>query len=579
MVSTFSYLPFMQFSGVTEDDILKKIICHFKANVTCGKGYQPLKKEIAIFKQFRDCEIWLEREFSVESFSSLGYGHFIDFLERISDRISAEVCLHLAKDSSGTLFVINRKQLETFISQAQENVVDPGAVTQHLISLLLEKQFPTLHFHFIGDEADFQDLVRKQKKCSTPNCIHYATALLGNSCTGKSITSKALRANVDANVDMDADCDDHVSAKDAIECLLLVPMLSDLRSWTHWDTVFAPKFGPLLEWLSKEGREYEISCIALSDGRLIRIERSSTVDDFLEASIRCSPFHTALKLLSLLASYGGTNNIPVALLKCYSQRALDAISKGCMDSQDFVPHGNMLNCHIIQKNDTLRLTHKIGACRAARFVLDCLEHTPSEFRLFSAEILMSGLRSSTKDASAIMLHECQRNEQRIMLHGIGLSLGIVEWINDYNLFKSESSADTLSSFQGSSLIVKSVFPVFTQDTRGTSAASTIETISDNQHKISISGVDDVEMPSDNKQTIIVSGDHNTNEPHGEMVQNAAALVIESIRCEEFGLDPSSSCSDSNLLKKQHQRLGRALYCLSHELYSQDSHLLLEMVCF
>jgi hypothetical protein len=57
----------------------------------------------------------------------------------------------------------------------------------------------------------------------------------------------------------------------------------------------------------------------------------------------------------------------------------------------------------------------------------------------------------------------------------------------------------------------------------------------------------------------------------------ASLVIETIRREEFGLDQALSDTENSLLKKQHARLGRALHCLSQELYSQDSHLLLELV--
>ena len=53
--------------------------------------------------------------------------------------------------------------------------------------------------------------------------------------------------------------------------------------------------------------------------------------------------------------------------------------------------------------------------------------------------------------------------------------------------------------------------------------------------------------------------------------------IEAIRRDEFGLDLELECNESLLLKKQHARLSRALHCLSQELYSQDSHFLLELV--
>ncbi|KAK9699468.1 hypothetical protein RND81_08G175600 [Saponaria officinalis] len=57
----------------------------------------------------------------------------------------------------------------------------------------------------------------------------------------------------------------------------------------------------------------------------------------------------------------------------------------------------------------------------------------------------------------------------------------------------------------------------------------------------------------------------------------AAHIIESIRREEFGLDPNTSDIESSMLKKQHTTLGRALHCLSEELYSRDSHFLLELI--
>ncbi|MCL7025009.1 hypothetical protein MKW94_030026 [Papaver nudicaule] len=57
----------------------------------------------------------------------------------------------------------------------------------------------------------------------------------------------------------------------------------------------------------------------------------------------------------------------------------------------------------------------------------------------------------------------------------------------------------------------------------------------------------------------------------------ATLVIESIRRGEFGLEPSLSHAETGMLEKHHARLGRALHCLSQELYSQDSHFLLELV--
>ncbi|GKF64839.1 hypothetical protein Tco_0188287, partial [Tanacetum coccineum] len=61
-------------------------------------------------------------------------------------------------------------------------------------------------------------------------------------------------------------------------------------------------------------------------------------------------------------------------------------------------------------------------------------------------------------------------------------------------------------------------------------------------------------------------------------EESAEKIIERIRREEFGLGSDISATEKDsILKKQHSRLGVALHPLSQELYSQDSHFLLELV--
>ncbi|PWA85335.1 hypothetical protein CTI12_AA151420 [Artemisia annua] len=61
-------------------------------------------------------------------------------------------------------------------------------------------------------------------------------------------------------------------------------------------------------------------------------------------------------------------------------------------------------------------------------------------------------------------------------------------------------------------------------------------------------------------------------------EESAKKIIECIRREEFGLDSNISTNEEDgVLKKLNTRLGRELHCLSRELYSQDSHFLLELV--
>ncbi|GJU29321.1 histidine kinase-, DNA gyrase B-, and HSP90-like ATPase family protein [Tanacetum coccineum] len=71
---------------------------------------------------------------------------------------------------------------------------------------------------------------------------------------------------------------------------------------------------------------------------------------------------------------------------------------------------------------------------------------------------------------------------------------------------------------------------------------------------------------------VTEGKDNSNE------KESAEKIIKCIRREEFGLGSDISATEKDsILKKQHSRLGEALHRLSEELYSQDSHFVLELV--
>ena len=54
-------------------------------------------------------------------------------------------------------------------------------------------------------------------------------------------------------------------------------------------------------------------------------------------------------------------------------------------------------------------------------------------------------------------------------------------------------------------------------------------------------------------------------------------IIDTIRREEFGMGVELDAASSQLRHKQNERIGRALQRLSQELYSKDTHFVLELV--
>ncbi|KAK9157397.1 hypothetical protein Scep_003971 [Stephania cephalantha] len=166
------------------------------------------------------------------------------------------------------------------------------------------------------------------------------------------------------------------------------------------------------------------------DGKIIRINHSTFVDKFLDALLNGSSFQTAVKVLSLSVSYGGKQHVPLSLLTSHAQKAMEVILKSSVDraavqcSCDEL-NGETIVClpafmHIKQKGDPSFL--------ASRFVLECLGHLPFEVVVLLLTFLLSGLRALTNEAPLILLHACDKNNERLMLHGIGFSLDIPKWV-------------------------------------------------------------------------------------------------------------------------------------------------------
>ena len=220
----------------------------------------------------------------------------------------------------------------------------------------------------------------------------------------------------------------------------------------------------------------------------------------------------------------------------------------------------------------------------AKFFLDCLGHLPSEFRSLAADILLSGLRTVTKNCYSVILHEATETWQLCMLHDVGLSLGITEWVEDYREFclaEGRAKTETHSSSGHTSAVSEGP----TLENSNMLIPHDVDMVNDSTK--SFPGEKDQILSMNNKENqnmlnpVGVKAEtalHTNQSPVREEINlEEAALVIETIRRDEFGLDQALSCTENSLLTKQHARLGRALHCLSQELYSQDSHLLLELV--
>lgn len=85
--------------------------------------------------------------------------------------------------------------------------------------------------------------------------------------------------------------------------------------------------------------------------------------------------------------------------------------------------------------------------------------------------------------------------------------------------------------------------------------------------------DDVEQPT----LEAVESVSDMAGPHDSDVVSQSRKFVELLRHEEFGVNVELSEDGRRLMNKQQERLGRSLERLSSDLYSKDTHFVLELI--
>ncbi|KAL9327411.1 hypothetical protein ACSQ67_008056 [Phaseolus vulgaris] len=552
---------------ISSGDVIRKIGTYFDHDNEINKisNNSLVQNRITLLRKFCSCGNWVAEQFGIKNFDSLGYGDFISFLEKHINQLPHELMKLFDGDrceNSPFGACMSTKQLTALVSQALSTLWENETVTKQMVSMLLTRQFPSIKFEIVenGSLVNLLDAVQGHKSCVTSKCVVFSATIIGKNYNGESSSDRdnnwsemmADRSEMSHKTNTK-----NVIAKNAIEVLLKSPMLSDLSKWSHWDLSYQ-------RWKGDTVRSFCFRGL-FPGGRSSRI---------------LFPNCSAVTVSDLTCR--GEKYVPLSLLKCHACHAFEVMFRNSVEDVEVSDDGNALYQSVEALSKTKILSeisnakmgtefskhlHKVSkvASILSRFVIDCLGYLPAEFHSFASDLLLSGMQSVFKDATSAILCECSNIEQRFMLHEVGLSLGISEWINDYHALISNNTSD-IHCTQVSSL---------------KDAKTDINARGHDQYTLDKSPIPEANI----EVTGTVDQDKSNQESNaccrGNSFQNGAdmdaSLLIESIRRDEFGLDSNLSDIDTSMLKKQHARLGRALHCLSQELYSQDSHFILELV--
>ncbi|CAI9734952.1 Hypothetical predicted protein [Octopus vulgaris] len=534
---------------------------------------------------FNKIEERLLEDFGMTTFSQMGYGRFLSFLQNntLIKKILDETGLTMSGTSESNKsgigvykpspadvcnFVIQCKDACTTIQNnlienalchhyAVKNLKSIGHGTvQHIVDLACKRTYPASHVFY---EAALCSLERSM------NCTLGKVGILG-----------------------------YQNQETVLATLHNCPLLEDMSAWSHWPLVFEPQFGKLLDFVLKNGGEKYVQLeggrksvrtdfmvLETEPGKYLKIISETSVEKFSAACSTSDVINTCGHLVSLIVHNKGLAMTPFAYLSNILQTQLFTLNNDTNSKQDDEKYtGN-----------------------PAKFVLDCLLRLPIQICVSVANKMFLeplGKVLGLTESKLVLWKNCQNIQETNRLETLGCLLGIADWVGTLNKMKGSfitSEIETIAEMEDD------------QQTDKESEEELIE--SDSEDSIKSSDEDDIItmpnmvletqsteeldnvlpeiMPNKNSDVIIIdeeneeTGTNDANkqdeslpEEEKEEICSEKAL-IETIRREEFGLGIKLNADGQKLIDRQQERLGRSLDRLSKDLYSKDTHFVLELI--
>jgi hypothetical protein len=362
----------------------------------------------------------------------------------------------------------------------------------------------------------------------------------------------------------------------ALRCLSAAPAMVDLLQWTHWRTVFQAGLGPLPDFLQREAVHPALASMRLlgtRDGKLLKVPASASMDALAEAVGAGNARAAVAELLSIVLASGSLEQSP-------RMRMVTSVTGG------------------------LASLARIGGEQAcAAMWLECLESLPAELRSPLAEVVLlpAFTEAVGKQHSHRLLCEASAStsaQASAALTALGLELGEEMWAAEWMVEWAEEAGDRRISLintpgscssSGSPEVKRSQGTSNETDVPGALPSwlsvtspnakeemSTVENVTSIGMGVGYAGGDDETSgevaPGSSDGVGVAKG--------GEEEDGEAHAVVETIRRKlgilQHGLeglhDDVRRCLD-----EYPKLMGRACEKLSNDLYSEDSHFVLELI--
>ncbi|XP_067652769.1 uncharacterized protein [Haliotis asinina] len=548
----------------------------------------------------------LLEEFAYPDFRMMGFGRFLHFL--LTDPIAKS----MLDEAGGTVFGSSGKGAEneagfrpqmTDVLEMVQQCRSAGFNQNDKIESALQDQFQLLDVKQLG-YGNISRLVsaadKPGKHKSAEHLVLYEAAVASQS---------SHRGDVKVGILGDR------TREHALACLHNCPLLVDMTEWSHWNMVFLPQLGKLKDFIHKYGgitsltteggtKKVTTDVVAMETqpGVLLKLVSQTSPERFQDALSSKDVQGVCGHLVSMVMMNKGIENTPTALLANHMKTALFSLH-----AANQTPGGP-------PQTDV--------SDPAVMFVLDCLVKLPLRLSVALAnQIFLEPLGQviGTTKSKSLLLSACCDDSWRVQqLEKLGCLLGVQEWTVTLTnkchpppdaITEVLSAADIKALRElGEELIVESESE---EELESESESDNLDSIlsDDNQEELaarkeSLGTQDrstvrtDLEVKVGEEVAFMDGGgedekngnssdssheeeekveEEQTAENDSEPKLNKYQLIIEQIRREEFGIGVELNEDGQRLMKVQQERLGRSLDRLSRDLYSKDTHFVLELV--
>lgn len=568
-----------------------------------GKVKQYLKDNLAAqnsaitLAHIASLEKKVTKHFQVKDFLSLEQGSFLEFLVKhiqlLQDTLGSTLILSgRGMELASCGFRPSRQDVFEFINQCGD-ITDPDELS-HVESAL------RAHYR-VRDSRDLgygtlhmlAGLVQRQRGLAGGGLsqVYYESALF----------AKHSKSSVEVGGCESVGRLGEMSKAQALASLLSCPLLEDLSEWSQWELIFKPLHGSLKEFIERNAANTGLAALEVTPGLLLRITTHTGDKQFSGAAAALDPVGTAGHLVSMVVA-DGIDNAPLALLANHMQSSLAA----AVAREDLSQAEEDVSCY----------------SRVATFLLTCLTRIPTRTcqALLQQVFLEPFSRVLGQAKSKQVLIAVAQSDPKHMncLHHLGILLGITDWVKDYHKKLNPPQSQNYNTYAAPVEQAKS--NLIDSDSSSLSAynMSEDEYLEDNimdssftssqlnQSQQQVNGEYDVEIEEEvedgeelyelaslpNGETADVSSEEDQDEDQLEKPDtdvtdadscqpetefNSQKAIIEDIRKSEFGIGVELNAEGQKLVQVNQERLGRSLDRLSTELYSKDTHFILELI--